>query len=330
MLMLAMLGSLVLAAALPSAFHGHGLLVAITYAAIQVGRALFLIWGLRGNRLQLVFVRVLPWSFTSGVIVIIGGLEGNHVRELLWALSVALDLVGAAFGFFVPGVGRSDTTDWTISGSHFAERCQAFVLIALGESIVVIGSQLRIDHPSGHDIGAFAVAFAGAVGLWWVYFDRVADDSARRIAGSHDPGRLARNAFHWVHPLIVGGIIVVAAGQERVLDEPAARAGANTGWLVLGGTALFLAGHAIFKAVMWRVVSWPRVVAVAALAALSSLVPHVSALTIAACALTVIVCVAIADRVMHLADHADTTVRNAERSAHRTSSDEGGPSVAAT
>ena len=34
-------------------------------------------------------------------------------------------------------LGRSATTDWTIEGGHFAERCQAFILIALGESIVV-------------------------------------------------------------------------------------------------------------------------------------------------------------------------------------------------
>lgn len=302
MLVLLMLGSLVLAAALPDAFHGHGLLVAITYVAVQAGRATFLVWALRGERLQIVFVRILPWTVTSGAVMLIGGFAPDHLRAVLWALSVALDLVGAALGFFVPGLGRSATTEWTISGSHFAERCQAFVLIALGESIVAIGSRLRLSGPSGHDIVAFGVAFAGAVGLWWIYFDRAAGDSAHRIAASSDPGRLARNAFHWVHPLIVGGIIVVAAGDQRVLAEPAADATARTCWLVLGGTALFLAGHAVFKAVVWRLVSWPRVLGVVALAAVGTVAPHVSALTIGCCALAVVVCVAIADRVIHPAD----------------------------
>lgn len=305
MLIAVMLGSLVLAAGIPHAFADRGFLVALAYVVIQAGRVLFTIWALRGERLQIVFVRILPWTATSSAVMIIGALEPPHLRELLWASSIALDLVGAGFGFYVPGLGRSDTTEWTISGSHFAERCQAFVLIALGESIVVIGSLLRIEHPSAHDIAAFAAAFGGAVGLWWVYFDRAAADSARVIESAADPGRLARNAFHWVHPLIVGGIIVTAAADERVLAAPAEHGDAATAWLVLGGTALFLGGHALFKAVVWRTVSWPRVVAVAALAGLGALATHTAALTLGICALGVVVAVAIADRLLYRGESAD-------------------------
>lgn len=299
MLLGLMLGSLVFAHSLPDAFRNHGILVAVTYVAMQAGRALFVIWSLRGERLQIVFVRILPWTTVSGAVMILGAVEHGHVRELLWAASVLIDLAGAAVGFYVPGVGRSATTEWTISGTHFAERCQAFVLIALGESIIVIGSLLRIDSPSGHDLGAFAVAFAGAVGLWWVYFDRAAGDSARVIDSSADPGRLARNAFHWVHPVIVGGIIVVAAADQKMLDDPTAHGHASTSWLILGGTALFLGGHAIFKAAVWRLVSWPRVIGVLVVLALGALAPHTAALTLGVCALAVIVAVAIADRIQH-------------------------------
>jgi low temperature requirement protein LtrA len=299
MLVALMLGSLVLAAGLPDAFHNRGMLVAVTYVAMQAGRALFVIWALRGERLQIVFVRILPWTAVSSAVLLLGAAEHGHVRELLWASAVAIDLVGAALGFYVPGLRRSATTDWTISASHFAERCQAFVLIALGESIIVIGRLLKLHDPSGHDLVAFGAAFAGAVGLWWVYFDRAAEDSAREIEASSDPGRLARNAFHWIHPLIVGGIIVTAAADERVLDDPTVRGDATTAWLVLAGTALFLGGHALFKAVVWRRVSWPRLAGVAALAALGLLAPHTTALTLTICAVAVIVAVAIADRVLH-------------------------------
>jgi low temperature requirement protein LtrA len=294
-----MLGSLVLAHSLPDAFRNHGTLVAVTYVAMQAGRALFVIWALRGERLQIVFVRILPWTAVSSAVMILGAFEHEHARELLWAVSILIDLVGAAVGFYLPGVGRSATTEWTISGSHFAERCQAFVLIALGESIIVIGSLLKLDSPSGHDLAAFAAAFVGAVGLWWVYFDRAAEDSARVIESSSDPGRLARNAFHWVHPLIIGGIIVVAAADKKVLDDPTAHGHVGTSWLILGGTALFLGGHAIFKAVVWRLVSWPRVIGVVVLLALGALAPHTAALTLGVCALAVIVAVAIADRILH-------------------------------
>jgi low temperature requirement protein LtrA len=299
MLIAVMLGSLVLAAGLPEAFLDRGLLVAVAYVAMQLGRGLFLIWALRGEQLQVVFLRILPWSTLSGAVMLLGAVEHGHVRELLWAASVAIDLIAAAFGFYVPGLGGSRTTEWTISGGHFAERCQAFVLIALGESIIVTGSLLRLDDPGVHDVLAYGAAFAGAVGLWWVYFDRAAEDSAQVIESSADPGRLARNAFHWVHPLIIGGVIVTAAADEKVLEHPAARGETGTAWLVLGGTALFLGGHAIFKAVVWRLVSWPRVIAVAVVLVLGVLVPHTAVLTLLICSVAVVLAVAIADRLRH-------------------------------
>lgn len=298
LLVLLMLGSLVLAAALPEAFHGLGWLVAGTYVAIQVGRSVYAVVALRGEELRLVFLRILPWSVVSGLVVLLGAAVHGHARAAVWALAVAIDLGGAAIGFFVPGLGRSSTTDWKISGSHFAERCQAFVLIALGESIVVIGALLRLDGPTWRDIGAFVAAFAGAVALWWIYFDRAAEDSAREIAESDDPGRLARSAFHWIHPVIVGGIIVTAAADEKVLDEPAVNTASGTAWLLLGGTALFLFGHALFKLVVWRVVSWPRVLGVVALVALLPASRHLSAMVLGICTLAVVVAVGAADRVL--------------------------------
>jgi low temperature requirement protein LtrA len=299
MLIVLMLGSLVLASGLPHAFGDRGLLVAVTYVAMQAGRALFALWSLRGERLQMVFVRIVPWTAVSGTVMLLGAAEHGYVRAALWASSVAIDLVGAAFGFYLPWLGRSATTDWTISGSHFAERCQAFVLIALGESIIVIGMRLDIEDPSGRNIAGFVVAFAGAVGLWWIYFDRAAAESAREIAASPDPGRLARNAFHWIHPLIIGGIITTAAADHNVLEHPDLHGDATTAWFVLGGTALFLAGHAAFKAVVWRRMSWPRLGGVLALAALGLVAPHVTALTLGSCAAAVVIAAAIADRVTH-------------------------------
>jgi low temperature requirement protein LtrA len=299
MLAVLMLGSLVLAAGIPDAFAGRAPLIAITYVAMQAGRALFVIAALRGEQLQTVFVRILPWTAVSSAVMLTGATVDGHAREVLWATSVAIDLLGAAIGFYVPGLGRSETTDWTISGSHFAERCQAFVLIALGESIIVIGSKLHVADADGHNIVAFATAFAGAVGLWWIYFDRAAEDSAREIAGSADPGRLARNAFHWIHPVIIGGIIVEAAAGERLFDDPAERGDATFGWLLLGGIALFLAGHALFKAVVWRKPSWPRLGGIVVLAAIAILTPHVARLTLAICSVAVIIGVAIIDRITH-------------------------------
>jgi low temperature requirement protein LtrA len=250
--------------------------------------------GLRGQPLQRNFERILAWCVLSGGLALLGGFL-NAARPELWAGAVAVDLVGGAVGFYTPGIGRSTTQDWMIEGGHFAERCQAFVLIALGESIVETGATLSgLAHVGGAQIGAFVVALAGTAGLWWLYFDRSAGDAARVIARSQDPGRLGRSAYHFIHPVMVAGIIVAAAADEQTLAHPAAARGA-TAWMILGGVALFLAGHAAFKAVIWRRASWPRIAAICVLALLGLAAPHVSALALNACATAVVIAVAVAD-----------------------------------
>lgn len=300
MLIVIMFGSLVLASAIPRAFDDRGMLIAVTFAVMHVGRSIVAAWILRTHELRLVFQRAGAWCVVSGTVMIIGATVDGHARELLWASAIAIDLIGAAFGFYVPGRGRSATTDWTIQGGHFAERCHAFVIIALGESIVVTGATFSgLIHPTSAEIAAFVLAFGASVALWWVYFDRAADDSMQLIAESDDPGRLGRSAFHQIHPIIIAGIIVAAAADEVVLSEPGAEAKMSTTWLVLGGTALYLGGHALFKAVVWRVVPWSRLIAVGTLALLFLLAPHLHPLALGVVTFAVVVAVAVADRIQH-------------------------------
>jgi low temperature requirement protein LtrA len=216
---------------------------------------------------------------------------------VLWAAAVGVDLAGGAAGFYTPGLGRSTTHDWTIEGGHFAERCQAFVLIALGESLVVTGAALSgLAQVGGAEIVAFVVALVGAAGLWWLYFDRSAGAAARIIAASPDPGSLGRSAYHFIHPVMVAGIIVVAAADQQTLAHPDTVGSGPASWMILGGVALFLAGHAAFKAVVWRRASWPRIAAVAVAALLGLAAPHLSALALSACAAALIIAVAAVDQ----------------------------------
>ena len=189
------------------------------------------------------------------------------------------------------------TTEWTIEGNHLAERCQALILIALGESIVLIGatlSRLLESSITCAEAAAFLLAVVGSAGLWWVYFDRSADQAARVIAASADPGRIGRTAYHLIHPVMVAGIIVAAA-DVVVLSAPGAVGVASTGWLVLGGTALFIAGHAAFKFAVWRVVPWTRLAALVVLGLLGLAAPALPALGLGLCAAVVVLAVAAVD-----------------------------------
>jgi low temperature requirement protein LtrA len=292
--------SLVMSAALPQAFSSRGLAVGVAYAAMQIGRSMFAVVALQGRPLQRNFQRILCWCLVSGTLAVLGGVVGGNARALLWLGAVGVDLLGGAVGFYTPGLGRSTTREWTIEGGHFAERCQAFVLIALGESIVVIGATLSgLARITGSEIAAFCVALCSSVGLWWLYFDRGADEAAHIIATSDDPGRLGRSAYHFIHPVMVAGIIVGAAADELTLTNPGEVGRAPAAWMILGGVGLFLAGHAAFKYVIWRTVSWPRIGAVAVLALLGLAAPHISALALSACAAAVVVAVVAVDYVRH-------------------------------
>jgi low temperature requirement protein LtrA len=299
-----------MSAALPRAFGNSGLLIGCAYAGTQIGRSLFTVWAVPRSALRSNYQRILSWCCVSGGLAVAGGLVGLDAREVLWVAAVSVDLLGGAAGFYTPGLGRSTTQEWDIEGGHFAERCQAFILIALGESIVVIGATLArllagplaVPHASvAPTIVAFVVAFAGSAGLWWIYFDRSAEAGARTIARSADPGRLGRTAYHMIHPIMVAGIIVAAAGDEIVLSDPASRVSTASAWLILGGPGLYIAGHAAFTAVVWRNTPRLRLAALVVLGLLGIPVvvaPGLTVLILAACATGVVVAVAVADNVL--------------------------------
>lgn len=286
MLLAVMVVSLVSSAAIPQAFGPAGLVIGGSYAAVQIGRNLFAVYATRHEALERNFQRLFIWSLVAGSLAIIGGLAPGHLREVLWAFVVAIDLFSAAVGYYVPGLGRTATREWNIDGAHAAERIQAFVMIALGESIVIVGASLTgFKHLSLAEIIAYLLAFVTTVTLWWIYFDRSAAFAARALASSPDPGRLARSAFYWAQVPMVAGIIAVAAGDRLLLAQPTQPAGVATASILLGGTAIFLAGHALFKLAIWHHVSRPHIAAIILLLLLIPIGVFLPGLAVAALAI---------------------------------------------
>jgi low temperature requirement protein LtrA len=247
-----MLASLVMSVAIPEAFGKRGLMFALAYVAIQVGRTAFTFIALRkslggSHPLSRTFQRILTWFVGAGVLWIIGGLLDAEARYAVWLLALAVDYSGPVVGYYIPGLGRSRTQEWTIEGGHFAERCQLFVIIALGESILVTGTTFGQIEASTATVSAFVVAFLGSVALWWIYFARSAEAAREVISSSEDPGRLGRSAYTYFHLPMIAGIIAVAAADELTVAHPGDRGTASSVALTLGGTALFLVGHAFFK-----------------------------------------------------------------------------------
>ena len=94
--------------------------------------------------------RIQSWLAASAVLWLAGGLAHGSAREVLWLAAMVVDLGAPACRFYVPRLGRSQTTDWMVTGAHLAERFQLFLMIALGESILVTGvtlGQLPLSPP---------------------------------------------------------------------------------------------------------------------------------------------------------------------------------------
>lgn len=299
-----MLASLVMSVAIPDAFGERGLMFALAFVAIQVGRTIFVLVVLRrslgaSDPLSRNFQRILVWLAMAGVLWIVGGLLDGEARYALWIAALAVEYGGPVSGFWTPGLGRSPTEAWTVEGGHLSERCLLFVILSLGESIIITGATFAGIEMTVATMSAFVVAFLGSVALWWIYFHRSAEAASEVFSSSEDPGRIARSAYTYFHLPMIAGVIAVAAGDELVVAHPGDAGTLDSISLTLGGAALFLAGHAFFKWAVFGSLAVSRLVAIAALAALIPVGFVVPTLALAVAAALVVVALAVWDTVSY-------------------------------
>ncbi|MCE3261142.1 MAG: hypothetical protein K0R43_221 [Pseudoduganella sp.] len=239
---------LLMSVSIPRAFADLGWLFGASIALQQVGRTLAMLGASRGDEaaLRRNFLRITLWLSASGALWVAGGLAAPQSRMAWWLAALAVDLAAPMLFYYVPGLGRSSLADWNVDGSHMAERCGLFIIIALGESLLVTGATFAELDFSAATVGAFLLAVLGAILMWWLYFDHGLEQGHHRIVHSDTPGRHARNNYTYLHIPIVAGIIIGAVGDELVLSHPqhgnpAAMAA------IIGGPLLFLCGTALFK-----------------------------------------------------------------------------------
>jgi low temperature requirement protein LtrA len=292
-----MLASLAMAAAIPGAFGEDGLLFAGGYVALQVGRNTAAALHLPpGDRLRGVFERLVWWSSASGVLWLAGAVLPEERRLLLWGPALALELAAPVAGYWLPGRGRAFTTDWDIEGSHFAERCQLFIIIALGESIVVTGATASDAGLTSTVLLCLVVAFAETAALWWVYFGATAEDAQAQMRTCDDPGRLARDAYTYGHLPIVAGVIAAAVGQDLLIAHPHDPLHGVGLAMVVGGPALFLLGESVFRLRITRQWDRGRLAVLGLLVLLAPLADHVSALALSAMVTGLLIGLAVSQR----------------------------------
>lgn len=130
-----------------------------------------------------------------------------------------------------------------------AERCGLFIIIALGEGLIITGARYAAAEPAAGLNAAFLNAFLSSFAMWWIYFDVGAARGAWHIEHHNAPGLIARQAFTYWHIPIVAGIVLFAVVDELVLAHPFEPSAPPFVLLVVAAMALFLWGNMAFKGI---------------------------------------------------------------------------------
>jgi low temperature requirement protein LtrA len=233
--------ALVMAGSVQRAFAGDPLWFAVPYVVVRaLGLGLQVMVEL--ERVGVSHAGVVRWAGLSSIgllFVLVGGFVDPTARPVVWLLAIVADLVAAAIA------GRSAV--WEMDASHLSERHGLFVIIAIGESLILAGTAVATeDRTFALASAAFATILVAAL-LWWTYFGWLKDalEHAYAAAPPERVGSLARDAFSLAHFPLIGGIVGFAVAIEEIgahPDEPASAAVLAS----LGiGVALFVASSAL-------------------------------------------------------------------------------------
>ena len=292
-----MFASLLMSVAIPDAFDDRAWLFVTGYLLLQLARTTFLIVALRGRALSEHFVNDLVWELLIGCLWVAGAVTDSDARLVCWGIAVVATHVGAWVLHWLPGRGRRvDLNHTDIAGGHLIERLRLFFLIALGETVLTMGTAF-IDQPFELErLLALAIGFTGSVALWWCYFYRIEGIGVELVETADDPGDLGLRGTVAL-TLMVLALIAIAVGDELAIAHPSEDATLGFTILTFSGPAMFLLAQVFFLHAALGHTPRSRPLGLAALAILAGVTASLTLIVGIAAASAVLVAVAIADTV---------------------------------
>jgi low temperature requirement protein LtrA len=194
---------------------------------------------------------VVLWASLSLIgltLVLAGAFVDPPARNWIWLAAIGADLLAAGSGAGGDRRGR----DWDIRPAHFSERHGLFVIIALGESLIVAATAVSAAERTWALMGDVIAALVIVCLLWWTYFGWLKEAAEEDLAkvGSTKIGPLARDAYSLGHFPLVCGIVAFSVAIEEIVHHPAhALSGAVVAALGVG-ISLFVGSSAFYY---WRV-----------------------------------------------------------------------------
>ncbi len=239
LILIGMAGFLTVALAIPRAFGDSGVAFGLGYLVVTLVHTGMFLRTSEESALR-ALGRLGPFNAISAILLLLAGFTDGAGRWTLWSGSFVLHWITP---YFIPVSGFS------IRAAHFVERHGLIILIALGESVVALGMGLAGRDLRPGFILTSVLGLSVAAALWWLYFDGE-DERAERVLSGADRARspwLALYAFGYAFLVILGGIIVLAAGVKLAIVRSAQPAPAPATWFLAGGVATYVVGLAWFR-----------------------------------------------------------------------------------
>ena len=246
---------LVIALAIPTAYAGQGLAFGLGYLVVVLLHAGMYLKSTSVSEVAAI-LRIVPYNLAAAGLVLVGGIAGGRAQDVIWLIAA---LVLWATAWF------ANTEGFVISAEHFVERHGLVIIIALGESIVVIGvaaAGLPLDLRL---VVVALLSLALSAALWWLYFrDEGAVERAMLQADQSRRARFALIGFGYWHYGLLLGVVAVAAGLKKAIGDPYDPLGVWIGIELGVGVALFVWCIVGFCRTLGLAMSPPRLVAGAA------------------------------------------------------------------
>lgn len=247
-----MAGFLIMALAIPTTFDGGGLAFGLGYLVVVLLHAWLYLRETSPSESE-AMRGIVPFNLAGALLLVVAGLADGDWK---WALL----LTASALFWVTPHLARLE--GFVVAVPHFVERHGLVVIVALGESIVVLGVGAG-GAEVGLELAVIAVlGLAVAAALWWTYFSH--EDEVERALFATPPAQRPGRAIKigYAHFVLLLGVVFLAAGLKKAIPDPFGDLTWETATTLALGSAMFVAADTVMLRLLGVAHGLGRVLAV--------------------------------------------------------------------
>ncbi|GGJ18012.1 low temperature requirement protein A [Deinococcus roseus] len=239
LLLLGMGSFLMVAISVPKAFDGGGFLFGVAYLLITCIHAFLFTRAQSAASARAIF-SIAPFNLISAALVLLAGFVHAEWDWWLWGGAFLIQVLS-------PIIGR--VRGFSVSSAHFVERHGLVMIIALGESIVTLGTGASEETLSANLILKVLLGLMLTAALWWSYFETDDPRAEAAMESVEGPARsvMAVRAYGYAHYIMLLGVIFSAGGLNNFLSHKEEHALIEPGMLLALGLFIYLLGDVLFR-----------------------------------------------------------------------------------